>query len=178
MFQSLRPNNQIYILRKDKPSLEIGSVVSVSLPVPKYQMQPSFSHPQEMVVDIIAKVNNQDVTYQKIPANSDIADFGSGGIVLSDNREAMNAEILSLKNKSIDIINSIDYHKEVIANCEGILSELNPEFAEKQAQQKEINDLRAQMEEMTKNMASLMAANQQLIQAISSKENNYENVGN
>lgn len=178
MFQSLRPNNQIYILRKDKPSLEIGSVVSVSLPTPKYQMQPPYSHQQEMVVDIIAKVNNQDVTYQKIPANLDIADFGSGGIVLSDNREAMNAEILSLKNKSINIINSVDYHKEVIANCEGILSELNPEFAEKQAQQKEINELKTQMEEMTKNITSLMIANQQLIQVINNKETNHENVGN
>ena len=99
MFQSLRPNNQIYILRKDKPSLEIGSVVSVSMPTPKYQMQPTFGQPQEMVVDIVAKVNNQDVTYQKIPATLDIADFGSGGIVLSDNREAMNAEVMSLKKK-------------------------------------------------------------------------------
>ena len=30
MFQSLRPNNQLYILRKDKPALEVGSVGSVS----------------------------------------------------------------------------------------------------------------------------------------------------
>jgi hypothetical protein len=148
------------------------------MPTPKYQMQPTFGQPQEMVVDIVAKVNNQDVTYQKIPATLDIADFGSGGIVLSDNREAMNAEVMSLKKKSIDIINSVDYHKEVISNCEGILSELNPEFAEKQAQQKEINSLRAQMEEMTKTMASLMTANQQLIQAINNKEDNHENVGN
>lgn len=170
MFQSLRPNNQLYILRKDKPVLEVGSVVSVSLPVPKYQMQPSFGQPQEMVVDIVAKVNNQDVTYQKIPATSDIADFGNGGIVISDSREAMNSEVLSLKKKSADIINSIDYHKEVITNCESILSELNPEFAEKQAQQKEINSLREQMEEMTKNMASLMEANRKLVEAIGKKE--------
>lgn len=178
MFQSLRPNNQLYILRKDTPSLEIGSVVSVSTPTPKYQMQPSFGLPQEMVVDIVAKVNNEDVTYQKIPANLDIADFGTGGIVLSDNREAMNSEVLSLKKKSVDIINSVDYHKNVISNCEAILSELNPEFAEKQAQQKEINDLRTKMEEMTKNMTNLMEVNKQLIQAINHKEDNHENVGN
>ncbi len=90
----------MYILRKDKPTLEIGSVVSVSVPVPKYQMQPTFGQHQEMVVDIVAKVNNQDVTYQKIPATLDIADFGNGGIVISDSRDAMNSEILSLKKKS------------------------------------------------------------------------------
>ena len=170
MFQSLRPNNQLYILRKDKPTLEVGSIISVSAPVPKYQMQPSFGPHQELVVDIVAKVNNQEVTYQKIPATSDIADFGSTGIVLSDNREAMNSEILSLKKKSNDVLNSIDYHKEVIVNCEKILSELNPEFAEKQAPQKEITSLRLQMEELSKNMASLMEANRKLVEAIGNKE--------
>lgn len=166
MFQSLRPNNQLFILRKDKPSLEIGSVVSVSIPVPKYQMQPAFGQHQEMVVDIVVKVNNQDVTYQKIPANLDIADFGNSGIVIADNREAMNAEVVSLKNKSIDILNSVDYHKEVISSCEKILGELNPEFAEKQAQRKEIDDLKNKLDEMTLNMSNLMEANKQLIAQI------------
>ena len=46
--------------------------------------------PQEMVVDVVAKVNNQDVTYQKLPANLDIADFGTNGIVVADNKLAMN----------------------------------------------------------------------------------------
>lgn len=163
MFQSLRPNNQLFILRKDKPDLEVGSVVSVSAPMPKYQMQPNFGQRQEMVVDIIAKVNNEDVTYQKIPATAEIADFGNNSIVISDNREVMNAEVLSLKKKSNDIINSIDYHKEVIVNCDKILCELNPEIAEKQAQQKEIDSLRDQVGEMTKSIAALMETNKQLI---------------
>jgi hypothetical protein len=170
MFQSLRPNNQLYILKKDKPSLEVGSIISVSAPVPKYQMQPTFGTHQEMVVDIVAKVNNQDVTYQKIPATADIADFGNSNVVISDNREAMNSEILSLKKKSIDIINSVDYHKEVVTNCESILSELNPEFAEKQAQQKEINSLRDEVKEMAKNMAALMEVNRKLVEAMNNKE--------
>ena len=174
MFQSLRPNNQLFILRKDKPSLEVGSVVSVSIPLPKYQMQPAFGHSQEMVVDIVAKVNNQDITYQKIPATLDIADFGTEGIVIADNREAMNAEILSLKKKSSDIIDSIDYHKGVISNCEAILSDLNPEFAEKQAQKKELDDLKIQMNEMSKSMASLMEANKQLLKQISGGNNKEE----
>lgn len=94
MFSNLRPNSQIYILYKDaSPRLDVGSVVSVSMPVPKYPIQPMFGQPQEMVVDITVKVNNQDVTYQKIPANLDIADFNNSNIVLSDSREAMNAEI-------------------------------------------------------------------------------------
>ena len=95
MFQSLRPNNQLYILYKDGPKLETGTVLSVSAPSPKYPMQPMFGQPQEMVVDIIAKVNNQDITYQKIPANLDGADFGNNGIVLLDNRDALNSEFIA-----------------------------------------------------------------------------------
>lgn len=37
MFQSLRTNNQLYILHKDaNPYIEYGPVVSVSAPKPKY----------------------------------------------------------------------------------------------------------------------------------------------
>ena len=122
MFQSLRPNNQVFILHKDRAVLETGSVVSVSTPMPKYPVQPMFGQPQEMVV-----------------------------------------EISSLKQKSIAIINSIDFHKEMISNCDKILSELNPEFAEKQQQQLEINSLKTQMGEMAKSITELMSMNKKLI---------------
>ena len=158
MFQNLRQGNQIYILHKDnKPTLETGSVVSVSLPMPKYHVPPVFGQQQEMVVDIVAKVNNADTTFQKLPASADIADFGSSGIVISASREAMNAEVVSLKNKSIDAINSVDYHKGVIDGCDIILSGLHPEYAERQQQPAEINDIKAQMAELIKINKDLMS---------------------
>lgn len=160
MFQSLRPNNQIFILHKDKPLLEVGSIVSVSMPMPKYPVQPMFGQQQEMVVDIIAKVNNQDVTYQKIPATLDVADFGNNSIVLSDNREAMNSEILCLKQRSIDILNSVDYHKNIVEECDVILNGLNPDLAEKQAQKARIDTLESQI-------SSLMEMNKQLMARLS-----------
>ena len=150
MFSNLRPNSQIYILYKDaSPRLDVGSVVSVSMPVPKYPIQPMFGQPQEMVVDITVKVNNQDVTYQKIPANLDIADFNNSNIVLSDSREAM--------------ISSVDFHKEMITCFDRILTELNPELAEKQQQQSEINSLKNQVGEMSKSITELMELNRELM---------------
>ena len=180
MFQSLRPNNQIFILHKDKSLLEVGSVVSVSAPTPKYPVPQVFGQPQEMVVDVVVKVNNQDITYQKLPANLDIADFGNSGIVIADNKLAMNSEIMSLKQKSVNILNSIDFHQQVITNCDRMLSDLNPEFAEKQQQQAEINELKTQVNDLTKGMADLMQMNKDLIAQLkrTNKENHYENVGN
>jgi hypothetical protein len=39
----------------------------------------------------------------------DIADFGNN-IVVSCNKEAMNSEVSSMKQRSLDIINSIETH--------------------------------------------------------------------
>lgn len=137
--------------------MEIGSIVSVSMPMPKYQVPPVFGQAQEMVVDLVVKVNNVDTTYQKLPATADIADFGVSGVIISTSRDAMNAEVMSLKNKSIDAINSVDFHKGVIEGCDVILAGLNPEFAERQQQQAEINDLKAQMAELIKINKDLMS---------------------
>ena len=173
MFQALRPNNQIYILQKDKPFLDVGTVISVSMPTPKYPIQPMFGQPQEMVVDIIAKVNNQDVTYQKIPANLDVADFGNNSIVLSDSKDAMNSEIMCLKQRSIDVLNSVEYHQNLIAECDKLLTNLNPDLAEKQAQKDRIDSLESQV-------LALMEMNKQLMTRLgaeTSKSENNESLG-
>ena len=159
MFQSVRPNSPIYILHKgDNPRLETGYVVNQPIPKPKYQMPHTFGQPQEMVVDLVIKLNDSTINMNSIPAQLDIADSYSNGenLVISDSRDAMNSEILSLKQKSIDLLNSVNYHKALISNYEKLLSDFNPEMAEKQAQQKEISDLKAQMNEMSRNMALLI----------------------
>lgn len=157
MFQSLRAGSSLFILHKNgSPVLEKGTIVSVTAPMPKYSVPPVFGQPQEMVVDIVVKVNSQDLTYQKVPATADIADFGINGVVISDSRDAMNAEVVNLKNKSLETISSIDFHKGVIQDCNKILEDLNPEFAERQAQQNEINSLKTQMQELMEINRSLL----------------------
>ena len=109
MFQNLRTSNQIYILHKDgTPFIETGSVVSVSAPHPKYPVSPQLGQlPQmEMVVDITVSVNGQSTSLQGLPAGADIADFGiNGNIVVSCSREAMNNEVTTMRQKSLDIKN-------------------------------------------------------------------------
>ena len=162
MFQSLRASNQFYILHKESvPYVEIGSVVSVSAPMPKFAFPQTFGQPQEMVVDVVVRVNDNNVTFQKLPANQEIADFGmNGAIVVATSKDAMNAELSSLRQKSVDIINSVNFHKSVIEGCDKTLRSLNPEYAEKQQQQEEITVLKQNMEEMRQNMASLMKMQQ------------------
>ena len=159
MFSNLRTNSQIYILHRDaNPYIEIGQVISVSQPQPRYQ-QGSFLAPQELVVDVVVNVNGSNRTLQKLPANLDVADQETinGSLFISTSKDAMNTEVTSMRQKSLDILNSIDYHKKVIQDCEILLQRLNPEFAEQKQQKQEIDMLKSQMSEMMSGMKELMA---------------------
>ena len=142
-FQNLRNGNQLFILHKDSvPTLEIGKVTNVSVPIPKYGNPGIYN--QEMVVDIIVEENGQTTNFQKLPAAGEIADFGNS-IVISCNKEAMNSEILSMKQRSQDIINSIETHKNIIKGCDEIISKLNPEIIERQKREEENRALREEI---------------------------------
>ena len=78
----------------------------------------------------------------------------------------MNNEVAMMKQKSIELLNSVEYHQNVIASCDKMLNMLNPEFAAKQQQDKEITDLKGQMAEMSRNMADLMVLNKQLMEQL------------
>lgn len=159
MFSNLRTNSQLYILHRDAtPYVEIGQVVSVSQPRPRYQAT-NYIAPQEQVVDVVVGVNGNNITLQNLPANLDVADQGTinGSLFISTTRDAMNTEINSMRQKSLDIINSIEHHKKVIQDCELLLQRLNPEFAEQKQQKQEIDMLKTQVSEMMNGMKELMA---------------------
>lgn len=172
MFQSVRPNSQIFVFHKgEHPRLDVGYVTNQPVLRAKYPVPTTFSQPKDAVVDISVKIGSQNFNYNNIPATLDIADLYADGenIIISDSREAMNAEILSLKQKSIDVIDSIDYHKNFISTCEKILSDLNPELAEKQAQRKEIDELKSQMSDISKILTELKDANRLFIDQLKLK---------
>lgn len=158
MFSNLRTNSQIYILHKDAtPYVEVGTVLNVSQPVPKFPMG-NFMNQQELVVDVTVKINDNTITLQKLPSGSDIADQGiNGNMVITTSREAMNAEVDALRQKSLNILNSVEHHKNIVQECEVLLQRLNPEFAEQRQQKQEIDALKVQMSEMMLGMKELMA---------------------
>lgn len=155
-FQNLRNNHQIYILHKATvPTLEIGKVTFVSAPIPKYGNTSMYN---DLVLDITADVDGKSTNFQKLPANGEIADFGNN-IVVATSKEAMNSELVSMKQRSLDIINSVEQHQSIISGCDEILQMLNPEIAEKQRQEQEnkqlreeINSLKEMFQEFLKQM--------------------------
>jgi hypothetical protein len=62
--------------------LEIGKVTNVTLPVPKYGNASMYN---DLILDITADVDGKSTNFYKIPANSEIADFGNN-IVIAINK--------------------------------------------------------------------------------------------
>lgn len=167
MFQSLRTNQQFYILTKGvNPRLDIGIVTQVSAPQVKFPTIPQGLGTQpEYVVDVVVNVNGTTQQFQRLPANKEIADFGDnyGNMVVSMSRDAMNNEIATLKNRSIEHLNRVDEEKQKIITYDSILQQLNPEYAEKQKQDAEIASLKNQVAAMAQTNANLESMMQQLL---------------
>lgn len=142
MFQGLRTNSLFYVLDKgENPNLRIGQVVSVSNPQTKY---PTFNNgftpqPMETVVDVKVKLGDEEVDFKQLPANGQIAN--DKNLVVSDNKDAMSAEVDSMLRQSKAILESIDYNKRVVESCEGMLQQLNPQIAKEKEQTEKINKL-------------------------------------
>jgi len=161
-FSSLRPGSPIYILNKDGvPTVEVGSIVTVSAPVPKFGQMMQFGTPQAMTVDLVVKVGDKTGPFPKVNANAEVDEYENNGVktqyVLATSKEAMNAEVNSMRQQALGVINSVDYNRQVVAACDDMLKRLNPEYAEKQKHEAEIAELRTQLATQQSQMAELIS---------------------
>lgn len=174
MFQGLRQNSLFYILEKgEKLNLKIGNVVSVSNPQPKYnQYNPSqaFTQP-ETTVDVKVKVGEETMDFKQLPSNMSIANFGQNGVVVSESKEAMSAEVESMVRTSRGILDSVPYHEKVLKNCDVMLRELNPQFAKEKEQEEKIGALEEKMGSIEGTLNDMMGMLSKALNRNTSKSN-------
>ena len=149
-FQNLRPNNTLYILYKSIPKLEIGRVNSVSPPIPKFT-----GNFQDMTVDISTNIDDSITNFQKVPANLEIADVGND-MVISYDRQRISDEIKTLKSRSESALESIDFNKKMIKECNDFIRILNPEIAEKEQRDQETKQLKEEISSLKEMFSSFM----------------------
>lgn len=158
MFSALRQGAILYILEKgEQPNFKIGTVESVTQPRPKYNTyNPSipFGANMETIVDITVKIDNEQKDYIGVPSNASV--HGYGNIVISENRDAMVAEVNSMMQTSKQIIESVDYHKSVIASCEEMLKQLDPDYAKQQERDDAIDSLKGEVGSLRDDMNKIL----------------------
>ena len=158
MFQGLRQNGLFYILEKGEDlRLRVGQVVSVSNPQPKFGQfnTPTFGSQPEMTVDVRVKVDDETMDFKQLSANASIAN--SGNVVVSDNKDAMSAEVEGLLRTSKGILDSIPYHEKMLVSCDAILRDLNPTFKKEKEQEEKIGALEEKMVGIEGTLSDMMS---------------------
>lgn len=161
MFLNLSGGSDLYILDvKDRYKLFVGQVVKVTPSIPKQtRYNPMAMYPNNTVaVDIIVNVNGEDKEFQQIPSNLSIADFGNNGFVLMDSKESLINHLNSTLQRSESIISSYPREKVIAEDCKALLVKLNPSLAAEAQRDNTINELKSQVDTLTKQLSHIVTA--------------------
>lgn len=75
-----------------------------------------------------------------------------------------------MRQRSIDVVKSVDFNKNIIACCDKMLNIINPEIAAKQQQDAELKTMKEQMTAMMNSMNMLAEQNRQLMEQLGISE--------
>lgn len=147
----------MYVLYKNEPRFAVGKVAQVSNQYPpqfNFQ-QPLNPNTMGMMVDLSIDVDGKTETYPRIPINSSVAEFPDKGVILSETRDGIVNEINVIRNASQTAIDQVDLHKRIIASCDQLLLDLNPQLKHEQEQAGKIARLEEQLAGMSDQIAAL-----------------------
>ena len=145
MFGGLRQGSLLYVLDKtaNGAKLRIAQVDNISNPTPRYGQMAQYGGGTDMVVDVRARVGEEAMEFKQLSYAQSIAN--SGSMVICDSKEVMSAEVDALMRTSKQVLESITYHEKVLADCEAMMRELNPQLAKEKEQEEKIDALESKM---------------------------------
>ena len=150
MFSTLSKGSVLYGLdRRDKVKWFTASIETVS-PTMSKAAPNMFGQLPELRLDIVCNINGEQKTFQQVPSNNAIADFGEKSFVIADNKDSLYNYIKGLKETSKNIVASASYHESLIPQYDDVLNELMPGSAnndEVKALRSEVGSLKSQLAE-------------------------------
>ena len=150
LFKDLKPGYPVFLLRKgDEIKALQGKAIKVSdpyFPPAQIGQMPSMSTAQR-VVDVTLEADGVTNTYS-IPETLSVT--YANNVVLSTDREGILRDVEAMKGQSEEVVRSVERHRSIIEDCEKILEEWNPAFAEKKEQDKRISVIESDVKGMKK----------------------------
>lgn len=138
MFSTLTRESNIYMLEKgDNPRLRTAQVTGVN----KTQLPYAPGITYDQTVDVSVTADGESITFEKLPANADIASSGKDGIIVACTPEAMTSEVMALVNLSRRALESVHMHELFLERSDDMLKTLNPRYAEERRREEKIASL-------------------------------------
>lgn len=156
MFSNLSQGNILYGLdtRGDFKTFA-APITKASAPYPSYVNNNGVQVPC-MVVDISATINGENREFKQVPSNISIADFGSIGFVLADNKESLKVHVNSMVDAKRQRVNNIEVEKKLLEQYSNVADELNGNTAIRQ-ESEELKALRTELAEYREAMKEFIA---------------------
>lgn len=155
MLSALRPGTPVYVLYKNEPRFAVAKVSQVSNQYPHLSYQQPLIPGNNVAVDIAIEVDGKTETYPRIPLNSTIAEFPDKGVLISETRDGIINEVNAIRSASQTAIDQVETHRRIIASCDQLLFDLNPQLKKEQEQATEIANLKQQLAGMSDQIAAL-----------------------
>lgn len=164
MFSALHQGSPLYLLDKATLSLKIGQVQSIGIPKPSVsQVFPMGSS----TIDVTVVSNGESIVLPNVPSNLSVTTIN--GIIASETREALDAEIDGIQRVLQTHVDNRDEYLRSIERCKDVRKELNPQLAEEQKQKERIERLEVSLAAMQEGQNELKAM---LAQALGNKKQN------
>lgn len=152
MFQGLVEGAYLYILRKkENKGLKVGQVVKVSNPyVPKVP-----AYPNVTVIDVVVMFDGEEETIKGLPS-MDVISEDKNGVVISDNKDVMQAHVDAWYRISKQALDMMPYHNEVVDSYDAINRILNPEKEAERLREERISKLEKKFDGVDSKLDHLM----------------------
>lgn len=148
-FKDLKQNGILYILDIKDVSIQQGVAEDVSLP----HVDTHYMTPNELVIDITVGIDGHKISYT-MKENSEVC--YAGNKMITPNKDSVLKEVQNIKIRYENLLNQVDYYKEVINKCSGLLKEYDPEFRDKQERDARIASLEETIKQLQESIKVLV----------------------
>ena len=154
MFSTLKQGSIVYILDKgDRLIFKTGQVTNII-----QNTQYNFNPANGGLISITVMASGEKLDFSNLPPNQGSTNYNNGTTLISDNKDAILAEVENIIQHSQSVINSIDYHQSRVTDGEEIVKTLNPRFAKDKERDEEINKINNRINDMDTKLDRLIAA--------------------
>lgn len=126
MFSNLSKGSILYVVDRRGDMDWFSGFVEKITPSINQNYPTNFGQFPQVAIDIVANINGEQKTFQQVPSNDLVADFGEDSLIISDNKDSLGNYVKTLLQKSEDIVKSAPKHDARIPRYKKILSELIP----------------------------------------------------
>ena len=142
--------------RNEPPRIVTGKVVSANTHMPAYNPNQPMAMFNGLVTDITVQVGNESIPFVGLPANGVVADFPAKGMFLAIEESAAYREVDTAINAFEQDLATVPAKEKLLEGYRTIRMEKNPEVKREAQRDKEMSELRGQLDEMKRMLSEVL----------------------